>query len=235
MFLSLQSCGHSSRFRLLLCPSRTAQGGFDFVHYIKCCTINRQSRCVQLVILSPLFILQNKSLLGKPVAVQQHQDIISVSYEARLKGVKKKMTPSQALSVCADLHLGFLLSHSCECFLSHSLSITDYVLQHMHVVHVRKLASTSKVTYQDYQEASSQIHALMKDTLNVIQKQRRKESESKEELWAIEKASIDDFFIDVTQLLDSHYLQIQEEISKQSMLIKFIMSLCLFSFFFLVQ
>ncbi len=59
--------------------------------------------------MSPLFILQNKSLLGKPVAVQQHQDIISVSYEARLKGVKKKMTPSQALSVCADLHLGFLL------------------------------------------------------------------------------------------------------------------------------
>ncbi len=101
---------------------------------------------------------------------------------------------------------------------------------------MRKLASTSKVTYQDYQEASSQIHALMKDTLNVIQKQRRKESESKEELWAIEKASIDDFFIDVTQLLDSHHLQIQEEIRKQSMLIKFvIMSLLIFLSFFLVQ
>ena len=32
---------------------------------------------------------RDPSLKGKPVAVQQHQDIIALSYEARALGIKK--------------------------------------------------------------------------------------------------------------------------------------------------
>jgi len=39
------------------------------------------------------------------VAVQQHQDIISVSYEARALGVLKHMTPKEAQDVCPELNL----------------------------------------------------------------------------------------------------------------------------------
>ena len=36
-----------------------------------------------------------KSLRGKAFAVQQHQDIIAVSYAARAVGVKKHMKPAE--------------------------------------------------------------------------------------------------------------------------------------------
>jgi len=39
------------------------------------------------------------------VAVQQHQDIISVSYEARALGVLKHMTPKEAQDICPELNL----------------------------------------------------------------------------------------------------------------------------------
>jgi DNA polymerase eta len=38
----------------------------------------------------------NPSLCGKPVAVQQHQDLICISYEARALGVQKHMSPAEA-------------------------------------------------------------------------------------------------------------------------------------------
>ncbi|KAF6250789.1 hypothetical protein COO60DRAFT_739178 [Scenedesmus sp. NREL 46B-D3] len=40
--------------------------------------------------------LRCPSLSGRPVAVQQHQDIIAVNYPARQAGVKKHMPPAQA-------------------------------------------------------------------------------------------------------------------------------------------
>ncbi|MEW5316206.1 MAG: hypothetical protein WDW38_007588 [Sanguina aurantia] len=40
--------------------------------------------------------LRDPRLLGRPVAVQQHQDIISVSHSARAAGVTKHMPPAQA-------------------------------------------------------------------------------------------------------------------------------------------
>eukprot|EP00882_Tetradesmus_deserticola_P011155 GHRQ01011801.1.p2 GENE.GHRQ01011801.1~~GHRQ01011801.1.p2 ORF type:complete len:128 (+),score=39.89 GHRQ01011801.1:656-1039(+) len=43
--------------------------------------------------------LRCPSLSGRPVAVQQHQDIIAVNYPARQAGVKKHMPPAQARSL----------------------------------------------------------------------------------------------------------------------------------------
>jgi nucleotidyltransferase/DNA polymerase involved in DNA repair len=40
--------------------------------------------------------LRQPDLMGRPLAVQQHQDIISVNYAARALGVAKHMLPAQA-------------------------------------------------------------------------------------------------------------------------------------------
>lgn len=40
--------------------------------------------------------LRNPALEGKPLAVQQHQDVIAVDYAARAAGVRKHMAPAQA-------------------------------------------------------------------------------------------------------------------------------------------
>ncbi|KAL6041902.1 N-acetyltransferase eso1 [Balamuthia mandrillaris] len=101
---------------------------------------------------------QRRELMGKPVAVQQHDDLISVSYEARALGVKKHMSPSEALNVCPDLVL----------------------------VHVRRNAGTSKVTYEDYHNASAALLALVKELLPLA---------------VVEKASIDDLYIDLSPLV----------------------------------
>ncbi len=49
--------------------------------------------------------LQDPRLAGHAVAVQQHNDIISADYEARRRGVRKHMTPAEALALCPDLKL----------------------------------------------------------------------------------------------------------------------------------
>jgi nucleotidyltransferase/DNA polymerase involved in DNA repair len=39
--------------------------------------------------------LRCPQLAGRPVAIQQHQDVIAVNYPARQAGVKKHMQPAQ--------------------------------------------------------------------------------------------------------------------------------------------
>eukprot|EP01122_Echinamoeba_exundans_P008400 TRINITY_DN2789_c0_g1_i12.p1 TRINITY_DN2789_c0_g1~~TRINITY_DN2789_c0_g1_i12.p1 ORF type:complete len:454 (+),score=54.92 TRINITY_DN2789_c0_g1_i12:1131-2492(+) len=71
----------------------------------------------------------NPKLKGRAVAVHQHEDIISVSYEARALGVKKHMTPAEAVVA----------------------SKGEVVLVPVQTEH------GSKVSYRVYREASSQI------------------------------------------------------------------------------
>jgi nucleotidyltransferase/DNA polymerase involved in DNA repair len=73
-------------------------------------------------------IQKDKSLQGIPIAIQQHDDIICVSYEARNK-IEKHEKPSIALEKLPGLKL----------------------------VHVEKLEGTSKVTYRAYREQSVSI------------------------------------------------------------------------------
>lgn len=40
--------------------------------------------------------LRCPSLAGRPLAIQQHQDVIAVNYPGRAAGVKKHMPPAQA-------------------------------------------------------------------------------------------------------------------------------------------
>lgn len=50
-------------------------------------------------------------LKGKPLAIQQHQDIIAVNYAARAAGVKKHMVPAQASGMARAVHVCALLVH----------------------------------------------------------------------------------------------------------------------------
>lgn len=45
-------------------------------------------------------MLRDPSLRGRPLAVQQHQDIISVTHDARSAGVRKHMAPAQVGASC---------------------------------------------------------------------------------------------------------------------------------------
>ncbi len=71
-------------------------------------------------------------------------------------------------------------------------------------VHVRRTEGTSKVTYEDYQKASAGVQTLLQDTLASLQSaaasgvKRKCEAEAPPE---VEKASIDDFYVDVTSLV----------------------------------
>jgi hypothetical protein len=71
-------------------------------------------------------------------------------------------------------------------------------------VHVRRTEGTSKVTYEDYQKASAGVQTLLQDTLASLQSaaasgvKRKGEAEAPPE---VEKASIDDFYVDVTSLV----------------------------------
>jgi hypothetical protein len=47
--------------------------------------------------------LRCPSLAGRPVAIQQHQDVIAVNYLARQAGVKKHMTPAQVRQQCDSI------------------------------------------------------------------------------------------------------------------------------------
>lgn len=123
--------------------------------------------------------LKDPRLEGHAVAVQQHNDIISADYAARRRGVRKHMTPAEALALCPDLKL----------------------------VHVRRTEGTSKVTYEDYQKASAGVQTLLQNTLASLQsaaasgvnsKRQDREAEAPPE---VEKASIDDFYVDVTSLV----------------------------------
>ncbi len=71
---------------------------------------------------------KNPDLINKPIAVQQHDDIICVSYEARDK-ISKHDKPNEALQKYPELTL----------------------------VHVEKFENTTKVTYRMYREQSSLI------------------------------------------------------------------------------
>eukprot|EP01006_Ploeotia_vitrea_P030659 TRINITY_DN63026_c0_g1_i2.p1 TRINITY_DN63026_c0_g1~~TRINITY_DN63026_c0_g1_i2.p1 ORF type:complete len:619 (+),score=60.40 TRINITY_DN63026_c0_g1_i2:40-1896(+) len=71
---------------------------------------------------------KDPSLKGKPVAIQQHQDIICVSYEARALGLKKHTHPDVAMQMIPSLRL----------------------------VHVPKEFG-SKVTYHDYRRMSTAV------------------------------------------------------------------------------
>ena len=71
---------------------------------------------------------RDPSLIGQPVVVQQHQDIIAVSYEARSLGIKKHSVPNE------------LRREHPQCRVVHAPT-TD----------------TGKVTYHDYRQYSKRI------------------------------------------------------------------------------
>ncbi|KAG1669570.1 hypothetical protein FOA52_006343 [Chlamydomonas sp. UWO 241] len=58
-------------------------------------------------------VLRQPNLAGRPIAIQQHQDVISVNYAARAAGVRKHMTPAQARTVLARVG-GSLVHVFCE-------------------------------------------------------------------------------------------------------------------------
>jgi DNA polymerase eta len=104
----------------------------------------------------------NPLLKGRPVAVHQHEDIISVSYEARALGVKKHMTPAEAVAVSNDA----------------------VVLVPMQTDH------GSKVSYRVYREASARVLEAAKSCSFLTTA-------------VFEKASIDEFYVDVSALVQS--------------------------------
>jgi len=84
---------------------------------------------------------KDPSLKNLPVAVQQHDDIICVSYEARKLGIRKKMLPTLALEKLPSLQL----------------------------VHVPKLYGT-KVSYLHYKQASNQVFQILKKYCAVVER-----------------------------------------------------------------
>eukprot|EP00164_Ancoracysta_twista_P012357 GFYU01019378.1.p1 GENE.GFYU01019378.1~~GFYU01019378.1.p1 ORF type:complete len:264 (-),score=43.38 GFYU01019378.1:120-911(-) len=75
------------------------------------------------------------SLVGIPVAVHQHADVICVSYEARALGVLKHDTPEKAVERLPSLRL----------------------------VHVPLLEYGRKVSYRDYQDAGAAVSDIIKE------------------------------------------------------------------------
>ena len=66
--------------------------------------------------------LKNPSLRGQRVAVQQHQDLICVNYEARAAGIKKHDHPHEAQRRCPEL----VLVHVPK-FFGSKVSYLDYI------------------------------------------------------------------------------------------------------------
>jgi hypothetical protein len=54
-------------------------------------------------------VLLSPELAGRPLAVYQHQDVISANHAAKAAGVKKHMTPAQARAVLTPV--GGILAH----------------------------------------------------------------------------------------------------------------------------
>lgn len=67
------------------------------------------NECVFLIDLDAFFVQvarnRDKSLLNQPFCIEQHGDIICVSYEAREFGVKKHQSIEEALKLCEKLKL----------------------------------------------------------------------------------------------------------------------------------
>ena len=60
---------------------------------------------------------RDPSLQGRAFAIQQHHDIIAVSYLGRAAGVKKHMSPPEARALLKPVN-GLLVSMSEHCFRS---------------------------------------------------------------------------------------------------------------------
>ncbi|KAK9829085.1 hypothetical protein WJX72_003815 [[Myrmecia] bisecta] len=88
---------------------------------------------------------RDPSLKGQPIAIQQHQDIIAVSYEARKAGVRKHMRPVEARKVLQAVG--------------------------GHLVHVY-MAEGARVSYEPYREVSRRfIKALRQfDSIAIVEK-----------------------------------------------------------------
>lgn len=135
------------------------------------CTMQMSSDCFFVQI----EVLRNPSLVGKPVAVQQHQDIIAVSYEgttsfsnktqARKLGIKKHDLPEVVRNKFPQVVL----------------------------VHVPK-GFSSKVTYKFYREASRAIFNNVEKQLRDMEKDAFGTVPAKIRT-AIERASIDEVLL----------------------------------------
>lgn len=120
---------------------------------------------------------------SKPLAVQQWQGLIAINYPARAYGLSRHVTSAEALKVCPDL------------ILQHVATWKEGEEKWAYSEDAFREIATRKVSLDPYRQESRKILACIKETLPQGALQR------------VEKASIDEVFMDLSAHVHSILLE----------------------------
>jgi DNA polymerase eta len=178
---------HSSQFSITS-PRRIPKSKFTYkqLHQLKTYSPQTPLRVIAHVDLDAFYAQCETVRLGidpsKPLAVQQWQGLIAINYPARAFGLSRHVTSTEALKQCPDLILQHVATwkEGDETWAYHENSFKDI--------------ATHKVSLDPYRMESRKILKCIKETLP--EKEQR-----------VEKASIDEVFMDLSAQVHSILLE----------------------------
>jgi DNA polymerase eta len=178
---------HSSQFSITS-PRRIPKSKFTYkqLHQLKTYSPQTPLRVIAHVDLDAFYAQCETVRLGidpsKPLAVQQWQGLIAINYPARAFGLSRHVTSTEALKQCPDLILQHVATwkEGDETWAYHENSFKDM--------------ATHKVSLDPYRMESRKILKCIKETLP--EKEQR-----------VEKASIDEVFMDLSAQVHSILLE----------------------------
>lgn len=124
----------------------------------------------------------------KPLAVQQWQGLIAINYPSRKFGLTRMMSPAEAKKLCPDI------------ILQHVATWREGDSQAQYHVDAAKNIATHKVSLDPYRLESRRILACIKETLPA-------------NLQRVEKAGIDEVFLDLSAQIHSILLERYPELA----------------------
>ncbi|KAL1606292.1 DNA-directed DNA polymerase eta rad30 [Paraconiothyrium brasiliense] len=169
-------------------PRRIPKSRFTYkqLHQLKSYSTQTPLRVIAHVDLDAFYAQCETVRLGidpaKPLAVQQWQGLIAINYPARAYGLSRHVTSAEALKVCPEL------------ILQHVATWKEGEEKWAYSEDAFKEIATRKVSLDPYRQESRRILACIKEALP-------------RELQRVEKASVDEVFMDLSAHVHSVLLE----------------------------